>query len=80
MSGDELTGLISAVLALSIPIIAIVTSHFQRQSQIKRSLIQEEIELEKLRHENFLLETEKLKIELEHRNLPKASEINKRLS
>ena len=78
MSGQEMTGLISAVLALSIPIVAIVTYHFQRQTQTKRSMLQEEIELERLKHENFLLETEKLKIELEHRNLSKPSDKNKK--
>ncbi|KKI94179.1 hypothetical protein WQ54_01180 [Bacillus sp. SA1-12] len=60
-----MTGLVAVVMIFSIPIIAIVTNHFQTQSKIKHKMIREEIELEKLKHENFLLETEKMKLELE---------------
>ncbi|PPA68570.1 hypothetical protein C4B60_20550 [Jeotgalibacillus proteolyticus] len=65
-----MTGLVAVVLGLSIPITAIITMHFQRLTQMKKSIVQDELELEKLRHENFLLETEKLKVELAHRQLP----------
>lgn len=58
-------GIISIVMVFSIPIIAIVTSHMRKQATIKQKLIQDEIELEKLKQSNYLLETEKLRLELE---------------
>ncbi|MCH1626868.1 hypothetical protein [Fredinandcohnia quinoae] len=63
------TGTIAVVMVFSIPIVAIVTSHFQSQSKIKHKMLQEELELEKLKHQNFLLETEKMKVELEKMKL-----------
>ena len=60
-----MTGTIAVILIFSIPIIAIVTDHFQKQTKLKHKFIQEELELEKLKHENFLLETEKLRLELQ---------------
>lgn len=64
-----MTGTIAVVMIFSIPIVAIVTSHFQSQSKIKHKMLQEQLELEKLKHENFLLETEKMKVELEKMKL-----------
>ncbi|MFT4416449.1 hypothetical protein ACLM5H_21535 [Fredinandcohnia humi] len=60
-----MTGLVTVVMIFSIPLVAIVTDHFQKQSKYKHKLIQEELELEKLKHENYLLETEKMRLELE---------------
>jgi hypothetical protein len=60
-----LTGTISAIMALSIPIIAILTSHFQKQTKLKHKMVIDQMELEKLKHENFLMETEKMKLELQ---------------
>ncbi|MEL3957429.1 hypothetical protein NSQ96_09145 [Caldifermentibacillus hisashii] len=57
--------IIAIIMVFSIPIIAIVTSHIRKQSAIKQKLVKEEIELEKLKQENYLLETEKLRLELE---------------
>lgn len=51
-------------MVFSIPLVAIVTSHYQRVAKIKHSMIKDEIELERLKHENYLLETEKMKLEL----------------
>lgn len=59
------TGTIAVVLVFAIPIIAIITDHFQKQTKLKHKMIQEELELEKLKHENYLLETQKLRLELE---------------
>lgn len=64
-----MTGLITVIMIFSIPIIAIVTSHFQKQSKIKRDILRDEIELEKLKNENYLIETEKIKLELEQMKL-----------
>ena len=63
--GAMSTGTIAVVLIFSIPIIAIITDHFQKQTKLKHKMIQEELELEKLKHENYLLETQKLRLELE---------------
>lgn len=60
-----MTGTIAVIMVFSIPIIAIVTDHYQKQSKFKHKMIQDEIELEKLKHQNFLMETEKMKLELE---------------
>ncbi|MBP2239706.1 ABC-type multidrug transport system fused ATPase/permease subunit [Cytobacillus eiseniae] len=59
-----MTGTIAVIMVFSIPIIAIVTDHFQKQSKMKHKMIQDELELEKLKHENFLIETQKMKMEL----------------
>lgn len=64
-----MTGSITVIMIFSIPIIAIVTSHFQKQSKIKRDILRDEIELEKLKNENYLIETEKIKLELEQMKL-----------
>jgi len=53
------------LVALSIPIVAIISNHRRKLAMIKQKHLQEEIELERLKNENFLLETEKLKLELE---------------
>lgn len=63
--GAMSTGTIAVVLVFAIPIIAIITDHFQKQTKLKHKMIQEELELEKLKHENYLLETQKLRLELE---------------
>ncbi len=59
-----MTGTITIIMVFSIPLVAIVTSHYQRVAKIKHSMIKDEIELERLKHENYLLETEKMKLEL----------------
>jgi hypothetical protein len=61
-------GIITVVLIFSIPIIGILTSHFEKQSKIKHNMLKVELELEKLKHENFLMETEKMRLELDQMN------------
>ncbi|WP_042350375.1 hypothetical protein [Bacillus massiliigorillae] len=58
-------GLVAVVLIFSIPIIAIVTSHFEKQAKLNREMLKDQIELEKLKQENFIMETEKLRLELD---------------
>ncbi|MEC0347258.1 hypothetical protein [Peribacillus frigoritolerans] len=58
-------GIITVVMIFSIPIISILTSHFEKQSKNKHKMLQVELELEKLKHENFLMETEKMRLELD---------------
>ena len=64
-----MTRLVAVIMIFSIPIIAIVTSHFQKQSKIKHDMLKDEIKLEKLKQENYLLETEKMKLEIDRMKL-----------
>ena len=63
-----MTGTIAVIMIFSIPIIAIVTNHFQKQSKIKQEMVKDQITLEKLKHENYLIETEKMRLQLEQMN------------
>ena len=63
-----MTGIIAVIMVFSIPIIAIVTNHFQKQSKIKQEMMKDQIKLEKLKHENYLIETEKMRLQLEQMN------------
>ena len=60
-----MTGTITIIMVFGIPMIAIVTSHFQKQTKLKASMLKDQLELERLKHENYLIETEKMKLELE---------------
>ncbi|SOC37722.1 hypothetical protein [Ureibacillus acetophenoni] len=48
-----------------IAVAGIVTDYLHKQSKLKIEATRQEIELEKLRQENFMLETEKLRLEIE---------------
>ena len=61
---EDIIGLIAVVMVFSIPITAILTSHFRKQTKLKHSFIKDQVKLEQLKQENYLLETEKLKLEL----------------
>ncbi|MFJ7640094.1 hypothetical protein ACQKL0_11705 [Peribacillus sp. NPDC097264] len=74
-----MVGTITVVMIFSIPIIAIVTNHFQEQAKIKHKMLKDEIELEKLKHENYLIETEKLRIELDQMKLHSPADESKTL-
>jgi len=60
-----MTGLVAVIMIFAIPIIAIVTESSKDKLKLKRKILQDEIALEKLKHENFLLETDKMKLEVE---------------
>ncbi|AMQ05678.1 MULTISPECIES: hypothetical protein [Sporosarcina] len=64
-----LEGVIIVGLVMSVPIIAIITDHQRRIVKIKGEFMRGEIELEKLKQQNFIMETEKMKIELEQMKL-----------
>lgn len=59
-----MTGTITIIMVFSIPLVAIISSHYQKVAKIKHTMVKDEIELERLKHENYLLETEKMKLEL----------------
>lgn len=63
-------------MIFSMPIIAIVTDHFQQQTKLKHKMIKDELELEKLKHENYLIETQKMRLELEQMKLGDSKEKN----
>jgi hypothetical protein len=64
-----MTGTIAVIMIFSIPIIAILTDHFQKSYKYKQAIVQDELKLEKLKQENFMIETEKMKLELERMKL-----------
>ncbi|MBN8191290.1 hypothetical protein JI667_03930 [Bacillus sp. NTK074B] len=64
-----MTGTIAVIMIFSIPILGIITDHFQKQSKYKQKMLEDELELEKLKHENFVIETQKMRLELEKMNL-----------
>lgn len=64
-----LEGVIIVGLVMSVPVIAIITDHQRRIVKIKGEFMRDEIELEKLKQQNFIMETEKMKIELEQMKL-----------
>jgi hypothetical protein len=64
-----MTGTIAVIMIFSIPIIAILTGHYQKQSKIRFKIVQQELELEKLKHQNYLIETERMRLELEKMKL-----------
>ena len=64
-----MTGTIAVIMIFSIPILGIITDHFQKQSKLKQKMIEDELELEKLKHENFVIETQKMRLELEQMKL-----------
>ncbi|MCM3672212.1 hypothetical protein M3181_25500 [Mesobacillus maritimus] len=73
-----MTGTITVVMVFSIPIIAILTSHFRKQTRMKQEMIKDQLELERLKHENYLIETEKMKLELQQMNIDKDIQFNRK--
>ncbi|RZT21105.1 MULTISPECIES: hypothetical protein [Fictibacillus] len=64
-----MTGTISVIMIFSIPIIAIVLGHFQSQTKLKHKMLKDELELERLKHDNYVIETQKMRLELEQMKL-----------
>lgn len=58
-------GIITVVMIFSIPTLGILTTHFEKQSKTKHNMLKDELELEKLKHANFLIETDKMRLELD---------------
>ncbi|MEG0474043.1 MAG: hypothetical protein RR588_17120, partial [Solibacillus sp.] len=69
-----LTAIIIVGIVMTVPITAIVTDHQRRLAKIKADMMKDEIELEKIRQKNFIIETEKMKIELDKMRLDFSSE------
>lgn len=60
-------GIVAVVMC--VPIVAIIAEHRQKTMKFKAEMVREEIELEKLKQQNFIIETEKMKLELEQMKL-----------
>lgn len=67
-------------LVMTVPITAIITDHQRRLAKIRAESVREEIELEKLKQQNFIIETEKMKLELEQMKLDYSSGENKMMN
>ncbi|TQR20743.1 hypothetical protein [Psychrobacillus vulpis] len=70
-----MTGTIAVILIFSIPILGTITSHFEKKAKINAEVVKDQLELEKLRHENFIIETEKMKLQLEQMKLESSKEV-----
>ena len=64
------------MIVMSIPLTAIITDHRRRMARYQADRLQDEIELEKLKQQNFIAETEKMKLELEKMKLDYTAEIS----
>lgn len=63
--GEVILGLGTMLLIVSIPITAIITVHLRKQSKLKLEALKYEIDLENSRKESYMIETEKLRLEIE---------------
>ncbi|WP_251551738.1 hypothetical protein [Neobacillus muris] len=61
--------MIIGAIAVCIPIVAIVTAHFQSQAKIKAAMLKDQLELERIKQQNFIMETEKMRLELQKMTL-----------
>ena len=61
----DFIGLVSVVMAFSIPLTAIILAHVRGNHKLKAKMLKDELELEKLKGENFIAETEKMRLELQ---------------
>lgn len=58
-------GFVAIVLTFSIPLSAIWTNHLRKSQKVRAQIVKDEIELEKLRYNSFLVETEKMRLDLQ---------------
>ena len=61
--------IIIPALIFSAPIIKVITNHLKEKARIKAGSVKDALELERLKQENFVMETEKMRIELEKMRL-----------
>ena len=67
-------GMTAVIMIFLIPIIAIVTEHSKQKARIKLDTVKEELKLEEIKNQNYLLETEKMKLQLEQMSLEEAKQ------
>lgn len=56
-------GLFDFLLIISVA--GILTDYFIKKQKIQVQLLKEQVELEKIKHQNYLVETQKMQLELE---------------
>ncbi|GHH97968.1 hypothetical protein [Neobacillus kokaensis] len=61
----EFVGLVAIVMIFGIPIIAILGGYSTKKAKLQAEMVKDQLELEKLKHQNYLIETEKMRLELE---------------
>lgn len=61
--------IIIPALIFSVPVIRAITDHLEEKARIKAGSVKDALELERLKQENFVMETEKMRIELEKMRL-----------
>ncbi|MBL4953183.1 hypothetical protein RCG24_17695 [Neobacillus sp. OS1-32] len=66
---DEFVGLVAIVMTFGIPMVAILGGFSIKKTKIKAGMVKDQLELERLKHENYLIETEKMRLELEKMRL-----------
>ncbi|MGM9921888.1 MAG: hypothetical protein ACI33O_11605 [Bhargavaea sp.] len=72
-----MTGAILIVMiVMTVPLSAIITDHRRRMARYEADRLQDEIELEKLKQQNFIAETEKMKLELEKMKLDYTADLS----
>lgn len=62
-------GLVAIIMVFSIPLSAIFLSHLSSRQKLSATMLKDEIELEKLKHQTYLVETDKMRLELEQMKL-----------
>lgn len=67
-------------IVFAVPITAIITTHLRKTARIKSEILQREIELENIKQRNYLIETEKMKVELEQMKLENSSSVDQLLN
>jgi len=66
---ENFIALVSVVMVFSIPLTAIILGHMRGNQKLKAKMLKDELELEKLKSENFIAETEKMRLELQQLQL-----------
>lgn len=67
-----MTGLVAVIMVFSIPLVAIWTDYLTKKKEMHQRALETELELEKLKHDNYVIETQKLRLELEQMKLDDA--------
>lgn len=62
-------GLVAIIMVFSIPLSAIFLSHLRGKQKLSATMLKDEIELERLKHQTYLVETDKMRLELEKMKL-----------
>lgn len=64
-----MTGTIAVIMVFSIPILGIISNHLKDKQKLKAKMLNVELELEKVKQQNFIVETEKMRFELDKMRL-----------